>query len=448
MEVFRLSWKNLINRPLSLLLSVLLFSLGAGMISLLLLLNKQLQEKFEKNLAAIDLVIGAKGSPLQLILCNMYHLDAPTGNIDIASAAPFLNQNHPLIAKAFPLSLGDNYRSYRIVGTVADFVQFYNAEISEGKIWEDHFEVTIGAEVAKQLNLKIDDSFYSAHGFDHDEDLLHEDGESFSVVGILNRTGSVIDQLILTTPPTVWMVHEHAPSGPVMSDSEDSEDSEEHDHAEEENEEDHHHESTHEVENSNHGHPDYSMNILDYPEKQITSILVQFRGRNFQTLNMQRQVNQNTELQAATPAIEINRLFSLLGVGTDTLRVIALAIILVSGLSIFISLLNSLKDRKYELALMRVMGSSRNKLFLLIILEGLTIAFLGFFFGVVLAHLSIGVISGYMQESYRYTITGWMFLREELWLFIGCLSVGIISALFPAAQAFRTNISDTLTQSG
>ncbi|MCB0664330.1 MAG: hypothetical protein KDC80_00840, partial [Saprospiraceae bacterium] len=144
MKTLILSWKNLVNRPLGMLLSVLLFALGVGLISLLLLLNSQLEEKFEKNLAGIDLVVGAKGSPLQLILCSMYHIDAPTGNIDIKEASPFLRPGHPLISMAVPLSLGDNYRNFRIVGTNSEFLDLYAAKVGEGKLFEEHFDVTIG----------------------------------------------------------------------------------------------------------------------------------------------------------------------------------------------------------------------------------------------------------------------------------------------------------------
>jgi len=411
-----LSWKNLINRPLGMVLSITLFSLGAGLISLLFLLNNQLQEKFEKNLAGIDLVIGAKGSPLQMILCNMYHIDNPTGNINIKDATPFLREGHPLIGEAIPLSLGDNYQNFRIVGTDPSFLDLYDASLQEGKLFMSHFDVVVGANVARSLKLKLGDTFYSAHGFDHSPDFEHQTEKPFKVVGILGNTGAVIDQLILTTTPTIWLVHEHAPA------------------------------KEGELETEAHSIPTYDQPIIDYPEKQITSILIKFSARNFRTLNMQRNINENTDLQAATPAIEINRLFSLMGVGLDTLKMLAWVIVFVSGLSIFISLLGSLKDRKYELALMRVMGAGRGNLFLLILLEGLIIAVLGYIIGIGLSHLSIEYLATKMEDSYRYSLTGAIFLKEEMWLLGGCLLVGLVSATIPAWQAFRTDISETLTE--
>jgi len=201
MNSIKLSWKNLTSKPLAMLLSLVLFALGVGLISLLLLLNKQLEEKFQKNLAGIDLVIGAKGSPLQLILNSMYHVDAPTGNITV----------------------GDSYKTYRIIGTNKKILDLYEAEIGSGKLWEEDFEVTIGAAIAEILNLKIGDEFHSSHGFVSDGINEHSDSEPFKVTGILQPTGSVVDQLILTNTASIWKVHgSHDMGGPAIEEGEDS----------------------------------------------------------------------------------------------------------------------------------------------------------------------------------------------------------------------------------
>ena len=155
MNIFKLSWKNLTSKPLAMLLSLVLFALGVGLISLLLLINKQLEDKFQKNLAGIDLVIGAKGSPLQLILNSMYHIDAPTGNITIGEAKAFLRDGHPLIKVAVPLSVGDSYKSYRIIGTNHKILELYGAKIGSGQLWKEDFEVKIAETHADIMNLKI-----------------------------------------------------------------------------------------------------------------------------------------------------------------------------------------------------------------------------------------------------------------------------------------------------
>ena len=412
MNLLRLSWKNLTSKPLDMALSLILFALGVGLISVLFLINKQVQDKFDKNLAGIDMVIGAKGSPLQLILCGMYHVDDPTGNISIKEAKPFLRPNHPLISMAVPLSVGDNYRSYRIIGTTHQILDLYEGQVAEGKAWEDEYEVTIGASVAKRLDLKLGDSFQSSHGLVQDENLVHDDAGAFKVVGILEPSGSVLDQLILTNTSSIWAVHDD--HGAEME-----HDSLAHDHAEE-------------------------GDWLAQEDKDITMVLVKFKARNFRTLNMPRNIAENTNMMAASPAIQINKLYDQLGVGMDFLQAVALAIIIVSGLSIFISLFSSLKDRQYELALMRVMGASRARLFILIILEGVLLAIVGYVIGIALSHGAMAMLSGFLEESYQYQFSAGTFLAEEGYVFGGAILLGLLAAMIPAIQASQTDISETL----
>jgi len=159
---------------------------------------------------------------------------------------------------------------------------------------------------------------------------------------------------------------------------------------------------------------------------------------------MQRNINENTDMQAATPAFEINRLYSMMGTGTDALQMLAYVIVFVSGLSIFISLFSSLRERKYELALMRVMGASPTKIFALIVLEGLVLAVLGYLIGIALSHIGMEILAKYMSDAYRYSFSGALFLKEELYLLFGALGIGFVAAIIPAIQAKNTDISRTL----
>jgi putative ABC transport system permease protein len=428
MTPLKLAWRNLTDRPLSMLLTLTLFALGVGLTSLLLLVNKQLTDKFEKNLAGVDVVVGAKGSPLQLILCNMYHVDVPTGNISLKSARPFLNPRHPLIKKSVPLSLGDSYKTYRVVGTLPDFVDLYNGQIAEGKLWNTPMETTIGATVAAKTGLKIGDSFSSNHGLTTDGE-EHEDAK-FTVVGIFQPSGTVLDQLILTASESTWLVHEHH---------------DEEAHADSVPNAEHARLQTSNVQLQTNIDPRTRLLTAD-SSKQITALLLQFKGRNVQALNFQRNLNVNTDMQAATPAIEINRLFEMMGVGESALKALAFVIVFVSGLSIFIALFNSLRERRYELALLRVMGSGRERLFLLIILEGLLLSFMGFIIGIALSHGAMQILGKYMSDAYRYTFSGKIWLAEEWYLLAGALLIGFLAAIIPAISAYKTDISRTLAK--
>ncbi len=396
MNVLRLSWKNLMADKLSTLLSLILFALGVGLISLILLINHQIENKFEKNLAGIDLVVGAKGSPLQLILCNIFHIDFPTGNIPLKQANGL--KRHPLVKSAIDLSLGDSYKGYRIIGTTPDYVHLYEGKIKEGKFWENTFDVTLGATVARNLELKIGDTFHGSHGYD--DAMAHDDMPPFKITGILSPTGTVLDQLIFTNKESVWAVHD-----------------------------------THGVD------PD-SISIDD---REITSMLLFFKNR-MGNVQLPRMINENTDMQAASPAFEMARLYNMMGQGENLLRWLAAIIMVVSALSIFISLFKSLRSRKYELALLRVSGASRMWLFLLILLEGLIIAILGYILGMVLSHVGMQLLSGYLTEEYRYEFTGWLFLQEEGYMFVVAVVLGLLAAIIPALLAFKTNISETLSE--
>jgi putative ABC transport system permease protein len=441
MNILQLSLKNILNKPLTLLLNLVLFSLGVGLISLLLLVNVQLEEKFKKNFAGIDLVIGAKGSPLQLILSSLYHLDAPTGNMPISESKAFLNPKHPVFKKVIPLSLGDSHKGYRIIGTDASFVDLYESKPVEGKLFAKTMEVVVGATVAENLKLNIGDQFKSSHGLIEDDNLVHEDAKPFIVTGILGKTGAVIDQLIVTKTESVWEVHEEHDHEGESEEEDAGHAHEDHDHGDHDHGDHDHGDHDH----ADHDHGDHEDKPLTaYENQSITSLLVQFRGRNIQALNMARNINENTNFQAATPAIEINRLYTLLGVGEEALRALALLIIFVSGLSIFISLFSSLRERKYELAVMRTLGARPGFLFLLIIFEGIITAALGFLCGIGLSHGAMVLLADFLEKSYRYDFSAALFLREEVYLFLASLLIGIIAAIIPAFQASKTDIHATL----
>ncbi|HLF65449.1 MAG TPA: ABC transporter permease [Saprospiraceae bacterium] len=454
MSLLQLAWKNLVNKPLAMMLSLVLFALGTGLIALLLLMQKQLQENFEKNLAGIDLVIGAKGSPLQLILSSMYHIDSPTGNISLKEARPFLNPTHPLIETAVPLSLGDSYGGYHIAGTTHEFLKLYRPQLSAGKLWEANMEVTIGATVAKAMELKIGDKFKSSHGFEEDVDVGHVDHLSFTVVGIFAPQGTVVDHLILTTNQSFWLVHgevDHAHETDTTHESLTQHDHEAplHSDSDTKSDDDSLEKEEHIQEGNSAALTDKSIpfSLLEEDESlDITSLLIKFKAHNYQALNMPRNINENTDMLAADPAMEINRLFSLMSTGERILTVLAWVITIVSGLSVFISLFSSLRDRRYELALMRVMGGGRSTLFLLIILEGLLLSGIGCLIGIALSHGAMQMLGSAMEESYRYNFTGMRFLKEEIWLIVGALVIGFIAAVIPAVQASRTDIAKTLTE--
>ncbi|GHB85256.1 ABC transporter permease [Persicitalea jodogahamensis] len=413
MNLAKISWANIKENKLSSFLSGLLLALGIGIISLLLLLNQQLDAQFRRNIRGIDMVVGAKGSPLQLILSSIYQIDAPTGNVPLAEVNQL--KRNPFVKTVIPLSLGDNYRGFRVVGTTPAYVQHFEGKVAEGKLFTTTLETTLGGKVAEASGLKIGDTFASAHGLDEEGD---SHGETmYKVVGILEINGSVIDQLILTDLSSIWAIHEHAELPPPG------------------------------VKENDPAHEEFDAEGAPSPadEKEVTSALIKFRSP-MGLVALPRQINANTSMQAALPSIEINRLFSLLGVGIETLRALALVIMLIAGASVFVSLYNSLKDRKYEMALMLSMGASRTRLFLLLLLEGLFLAVMGYVAGISLSRVGLWLFSRAAEQDLHYSLNQFGILPEEIYLLGGALVIGLLAAALPSLGVYRLNISRTLAE--
>ncbi len=457
--IAKLAWKNLWFKPLNTVLSLVLLTASVAIISLLILLQEQFEKQFSSNIDGVDLVLGAQGSPLQLILSSVYHVDDPTGNIDYKEAEVWMK--HPFVETAIPLAFGDNYRGFKIVGTTPDYIKKYAATISQGKVFEKNFEVVIGSEIAKKLNIKIGDKFFGTHG-SAEEGHVHEE-YAYVVVGIASPTGKVIDNLVLCTIESVWAMHAdhgHDHGEEVQSSDKNPPHGEEghvhvegdeHDHEEHVHDENCNHDHDHEVtENPPHGeeghiHEDGDEHNHDHEEaKEITAVLIKFKNK-MGIISWPRMIAQNTKMQAAMPALEINRLFSLFGIGLQALQYLAYGIMLISGISIFIALYNRLKERKYEFALLRVSGASRIQMLELVLFESLLLCIVGFIFGTLFGRLALVMISSTTDEQFKMAFNPMTIIWEkEGILFLVTIFVGILAAVIPAVKAYRLNISKTL----
>lgn len=418
MSPLKISCKSLASNPLTSLLNILLIAFGTGILTILLLASTQISNKLESNSKDIDLVVGAKGSPLQLILSSIFYVDFPTGNIPLKDANAL--SKHPMVKRAVPLALGDSYQGFRIVGTDTSFINLYSLQLEAGTFWNGNFDVTIGSEVAKALNLKPGDTFHGAHGLTSGGD-THAD-HAYVVAGILKQQNNVSDNLILTDIPSIWNMH--APGG-VHNEEDEGEHTGEAEHQ--------HHSDSHE-----------QVAQEDDDGREITSLLIQYHSP-MAVVMFPRLVNQSTNMQAASPALETARLFSLIGVGVDTLQWFAVLIMLIAAISVFVSLFNSLKERKYDIAVMRVMGASRSKIFFIVILEGVLLSLIGAVMGIAIGHLVLHLI-GSFQDSSQARLSGLLFNSTELYILFAGLIIGMIASVIPAIQAYRSDIAAILSK--
>lgn len=405
MTFLGLSFAYLKDRGFNTLLNIALLALAVATLVILLLFARQLETRFDRDAQGIDLVVGAKGSPLQLILSSIYQADLPTGNIPLDSIETLRAER--TVAKVIPLAQGDNFRGFRIVGTEASYPEHYGATLAAGRLWEKPSEVVIGADVAKRLGMALGQRFIGSHGLSDDDKASGHEQAPFIVTGILAPSSSVIDRLILTSIESVWDVHGIA-----------------HDEDEHEDEEAH----------------------LNEMQPEVTALLVAYASP-LAAVQLPGFINRQTNMQAAVPAVEITRLLGLVGLGLDAVRALAVLLMLTAGLSIFVALYTALRQREADMAMLRVIGASSTSIFAQMIFEGVALAAAGALLGLALGHAVIAVAAVNFRQLAELGLDATRFEPGELWIVGGALAIGFVAALLPALRVFRADIADTLTNS-
>lgn len=444
--IVKLSWANVKSKPGTSFLSVLLFALSIMLISAVLLIGAQFEKQFKQNIGGVDMVVGAKGSPLQLILSSLLHVDNPTGNVKADEATKVAK--HPLVSYTIPVAYGDYYRGFRILGTTELFFAHYESELGEGKWFYHDMEVVIGKKVAEKTGLKVGDYFEGNHG-DSDG---HRHHQHYKVVGILASSSSVTNQLIIGSLPSVWAVHH--PSETKKGSAE------------------HHHHTEGEIDHHGHAylHQENHYGVKSFlkadkkdkkvlktwkkktlqflqgnNDQEITALLVKFRSP-MANLQLPRMVNERTNMQAALPAIEINRMFDLLGIGIELAKTLAGGLMLIAALSTFVMLYNTLKERKYELALMRTMGASSMQLVVMVCFEGIILAGLGWSLGWILSRGAVYAISTMSEAQFHIDFNLFTMLGAEWMLFIVTIFVGVFAAIIPAFSVTKMDVARVLSK--
>ncbi len=413
-DVPRLAWRYLWSRPLTSALNLLLLTLGLAAVTLVLLVATQVDRGFERDLQGIDLVVGAKGSPLQLILAGVFHIDVPPGNIALEDFETL--RRNPLVAQAIPISLGDSFAGYRIVGTTPEYPAHYGAEPAAGRLWNAPMEAVLGATVAGAMQRAaqgpggdghpaggaqglLGRTFFGTHGLAPGGE--EHGGHPYRVAGVLAPCGCVLDRLVLTATESVWQVHESAQA-------DDPED----------------------------------LAVLRQ-EREITLALVRWRSP-LAAVTLPRAINATTPMQAAVPAVEITRLARLLGVGADVLRAFGGVLLVVAALSVFIALWNAVRERRADLAMLRMLGAPPLRVGSLLLCEALWLALLASVLGLAVGHLLAEGVGRLLAAQNAMPVTGALWLPGE-WAVPGLAVVlAFASALLPAVQAYRVDVAELL----
>lgn len=400
MNVFTLSWRYLWSRPLATVLNLLLLTLALASMAFVLIAQDQIDRAFERDLQGIDAVVGAKGSPLQLILSGVFQIDVPPGNISLADLKQL--QAHPQVAQAIPLSMGDNLQGFRIVGTTAAYPAHFGAALAQGALWGRPMEAVLGAQVARASGLAVGQAFVGAHGLGSGG--AEHAQARYTVTGLLAPCGCVLDRLVLTATESVWKVHDdlHASEG---MDGEDR--------------------------------------AAIEADREVTLALIRYKTP-LATLSFPRFINGTTSMQAASPALEISRLLGMVSVGAQVLQALGAVLLGVAGLSVFIALWSAVRERRADLAMLRMLGAPPLKVGALLLFEALWLAAMACVLGLLAAHGLSALVSAMAMAEQSLAIDGWRWVPAEAGVPLLALGVAVVAALVPAVSAYRVDVTQLM----
>lgn len=437
MTLWHIAWSYLWNRKLTTCLTIASVALAVSLISSVLTLREETRKRFEEEGMLFDIVVGGKGSPLQLVLSAVYFMDKPNENILYSDYERLKNEED--VAAAYPISLGDSFQDFRIVGTVPEIFSYAWVDpitsqprnpfkLAEGRVFQRPMEAVLGNTVARQSGLKVGDKFHGVHGFVKiPEGLEMPDGTGivheafpYQVVGILKPSSTSFDRAVFSDLQSVWDVHPHEEEtqpdaseyrGPLRPGAE--------------------------------GDADGA--ATEAGRREITAVLIDLEspGMRFQ---FEEYVNAAYNAMAARPVDQVANLYTqLLSTAKTILLAIGYLVVVISALSILIGLYLSILQRKRDLAIMRALGASSFEILGTVLIEAFWVTLLGIASGWLFGGLVTAVIGAYLEQRFGLFIQAFTFTQEHLLAFGTVAFVGIIAGIVPAWQAYQTNVARDLS---
>ncbi|MFN8847110.1 MAG: ABC transporter permease [Bdellovibrionales bacterium] len=406
MKLIRLAYKSLLSRKV--LLSLSLLALGASLSLLLTLqsLRSAAQEGFTQTVSQVDLLVGARGGSLQLLLFSVFNVGSATNNVSIESYQKW--KSHPSIQWTIPYSLGDSFQGYRVVGTDENFFQHYRfrgqqkIEFKSGQAFQNLQEVVISEKAAQDFDLKIGSEVTITHGVTKGVGVLDHDDRPFKVVGILNSTGTALDQSVYISLESMELIH--LPEGESAS-----------------------------------------LEQLKSQVKSITSFFVRTKNR-IETLSLQREINSDPAepLMAVVPGVALSELWRNLSFFE---RALELMVGLVSLFGLFIVMLliySALENRRRELSLYRSLGAGPVVITKLLLIESLFLGIGGVLIGLILHRLLIFLVSPFLQSEFGMNFSYFTFSTTDVLFSFGLIFTALITSAIPAWMAQKQAVKDGL----
>lgn len=418
MYLLRLALASLNNRRFTALLTVFAIALSVCLLLAVERVRNETRASFASTISGTDLLVGARSGSVNLLLYSVFRIGNATNNIRWDSYQRFAE--HPRVAWAIPISLGDSHRGYRVMGTNTAYFEHYRygrkqpLHLAEGRAFEsDPFEVVLGAEVASALGYKLDDSIVLAHGVAR-VSLVQHDDKPFRVVGVLQRTGTPVDRTLHISLAGMEALHVDWQNGMPARGA---------------------------------GRIDAEQaRALDLQPRQITAVLLGLNSK-IATFTLQREINQyrGEPLLAILPGVALQELWSLMGTAEKALFVVSLFVVLTGLIGMLTAILTSLNERRREMAILRSVGARPWHIAALLIIEAFGLALAGTLLGLALLYIGIAIAQSPLQSLYGlYLPLAWPSAYE--WGLLGAiLLAALLMGSVPAWRAYRQSLADGLS---
>ena len=414
--LFRLAARSAWNRRYTLGLMLLAIALSSAMLLGIERVRHEVRDSFSQSVSGTDLVVGARTSPVQLMLYAIFRIGGATNNMGWDSAQKLAK--NPAVAWTIPLSLGDSHRGFPVLATNGDYFTHFHygdgraLQLGEGRFFGSVFETVLGAEVAQRLHYKLGDRIVLSHGMGSLHLTDHAD-KPFTVTGILARTGTPVDRTVHIGLDAMEAIHLEWEGGAPM--------------------------------------PGLSIapalvKKFDLTPKTVTAVLVGLKSRAA-VFGVQRDIADDSSepLMAVLPGVALDELWQVVGIGENALLVVSGMVVIVGLAGLVSAILASLGERRRELAVLRSVGARPGDVFLLLALEGLAVMLAGVVLGVVLLTLALFALGPLLSAQFGVTLHPALPAAGELQLLGWTVLAGFAASLLPGLRAYRLSLADGLT---
>lgn len=404
----KLALQSLLDRKGSAMLSLLAMTVSVFVLLAVEHIRHQTKDNFSNTVSGVDLIVGARTGNINLLLYSVFRIGSPTNNIRWQTYENITSNK--LVKWAIPISLGDSHKGYRVLGTTQDYFEYFSygrknrLEFDQGHQFDQLFDVVLGAEVANKLGYSLGDKVALAHGIATTSFSMHDD-RPFTVVGILAATGTPVDQTLHVSLKGIEAIHIDWQHGVKVANTELTQS---------------------------------DLEKVDLQPKSITAFMLGLSSK-MATFQVQRSINEyaSEPVVAILPGVALSELWRMIGVLENTLLLVSILVFIAACLGVSSMLLASIRERRHEIQLLRIIGAPPYFLFLLIELEALLITLLGCLLGAALLMACLASLQGYLVAEYGIYIASNILTKHSGYLLMSIIMASIVVAIIPSLSGYR-----------